>query len=120
MPPRKPVEALPSFWMGLPARFLSTGSLLFDPVRLEAAPGREVGTPSVPTSSERHGAQGRSRAAPLGAGTAAARSHAQPPFGGEHGEHGEDPPLDRPEHRGTCPQARQVIHIRPQRKVQLR
>jgi hypothetical protein len=32
------------------------------------------GTPSVPTPFGRHGAQGRSRAAPLGAGTAATRS----------------------------------------------
>jgi len=29
------------------------------------------------------------------------RSHADPPLGGEHGEHGEDPPLARSEHRGT-------------------
>jgi hypothetical protein len=37
----------------------------------------------------------------LGIGTGPARSHAQPPLGGEHGEHGEDPPLARSEHRGT-------------------
>ncbi len=44
------------------------------------------------------------------------RSRAQPRtapgFGREHGEHGEDPPLVRSEHRGThagCPQDR-VIH----------
>ena len=60
-----------------------------------------VGTPLVPTPSGRRGAQRRARAAPLGAGTGPARSHAQPPLGGEHGEHGEDPPLARSEHRGT-------------------
>ena len=38
---------------------------------------------------------------PLGIGTGPARSHAQPPLGGEHGEHGEDPPLAQSEHQGT-------------------
>ena len=60
-----------------------------------------VGTPLVPTPSGRRGAQRRARAAPLGAGTGPARSHAQRPLGREHGEHGEDPPLARSEHRGT-------------------
>jgi len=64
--------------------------------------GLSVGTPLVPTRSGRRGAQRRARAAPLGAGTGATRSHAQPPLGGEHGEHGEDPPLARSEHRGIC------------------
>ena len=59
------------------------------------------GTPFVPTPSTRYGAQWRARAAPLGAGTGATRTHADPPLGGEHGEHGEDPPLARSEHRGT-------------------
>jgi len=68
-----------------------------------------VGTPLVPTRSGRRGAQRRARAAPLGAGTGATRSHAQPPLGGEHGEHGEDPPLARSEHRG--------IHFAPDRLV---
>ena len=44
------------------------------------------GTPFVPPPFPRHGAQRRTRAAPPG---------------GEHGEHGEDPPLARSEHRGT-------------------
>ena len=38
---------------------------------------------------------------PLGIGTGATRTRADPPLGGEHGEHGEDPPLARSEHRGT-------------------
>jgi hypothetical protein len=62
---------------------------------------RVVGTPLVPTPPGGCGAQRRARAAPLGAGTGATRSHAQPPLGGEHDEHGEDPPLARSEHRGT-------------------
>ena len=66
------------------------------------AGSRWVGTPFVPTPPGGCGAQRRARAAPLGAGTGPARSHAQPPLGGEHGEHGEDPPLARSEHRGTC------------------
>ncbi len=73
------------------------------------------GTPFVPTPPLRHGAQRRARAALLGAGTAAARSHAQARLRAEHGEHGEDPPLTRSEHRGThagYPQARSC----PQRK----
>lgn len=72
-----------------------------------------VGTPLVPTLSGGYGAQRRARAALLGAGTGPARSHAQPPFGGEHGEHGEDPPLARSEHRGTPsrpPEAPKVVH----------
>jgi len=75
--------------------------------------GLSVGTPLVPTPSGRHGAQRRARAAPFGAGTRPARSHAQPPFGGEHGEHGEDPPLARSEHRGLCCAGRviPVIHV---------
>ena len=52
----------------------------------------------APTLPSGCGAQRRSRAAPLGAGTGPARSHAQRPFGREHGEHGEDPPLYRSEH----------------------
>ncbi len=40
------------------------------------------GTPFVPTPSVRHGAQRRARAAPLGAGTGPARSHAQRPASG--------------------------------------
>jgi len=74
-----------------------------------------VGTPLVPTPSRRRGAQRRARAAPLGAGTGATRSHAQPPLGGEHGEHGEDPPLARSEHRGTRGFIAQVSY--PQGKV---
>ena len=72
-----------------------------------------VGTPLVPTRPGRRGAQRRARAAPLGAGTGAARSHAQRPLGREHGEHGEDPPLARSEHRGTPwkpPEAPKVVH----------
>ncbi len=38
---------------------------------------------------------------PLGIGTGPARSHAQARLRAEHGEHGEDPPLPRSEHRGT-------------------
>ncbi len=72
-----------------------------------------VGTPLVPTRPGRHGAQRRARAAPLGAGTGATRSHAQPPLGGEHGEHGEDPPLARSEHRGTYPQAEPFLAVCP-------
>ena len=44
-------------------RLLAYISLLFDPGRLEGAPGRRRGTPSVPTPSGGRGAQGRSRAA---------------------------------------------------------
>ena len=40
-----------------------------------------VGTPLVPTFSGRRGAQRRARAAPLGAGTGATRSHAQARLG---------------------------------------
>ena len=65
------------------------------------ARGRCGGTPFVPTPSGDCGAQRRARAAPLGAGTGATRSHAQRPLGREHGEDGEDPPLARSEHRGT-------------------
>jgi hypothetical protein len=72
------------------------------------------GTPFVPTPTARRGAQRRARAAPFGAGTGATRSHAQPPLGGEHGEHGEDPPLARSEHRGTQPNAGNASY--PQRK----
>jgi len=75
--------------------FLS--SSLFDPPEA----GRWCGAFLAPTPSGGCGAQRRARAAPLGAGTGPARSHAQPPLGGEHGEHGEDPPLARSEHRGT-------------------
>jgi hypothetical protein len=73
------------------------GSFLFDAARRAQVEPRD-GFPSRRLLA-RHGAQGPSRAAPLGAGTAAARSHAQR---SEHGEHGEDPPLDGPEHRGTA------------------
>ncbi len=69
---------------------------------------RWVGTPFVPTPSGGCGAQRRARAAPLGAGTGATRTRADPPFGGEHGEHGEDLPLTRSEHRGT-PVARSSV-----------
>ena len=48
-----------------------------------------------PAAAARGGGQGRPKA-----GTGPARSHAQRPLGREHGEHGEDPPLDRSEHRG--------------------
>lgn len=40
---------------------------------------------------------------PSRAGTAATRTHAQRRLRREHGEDGEDPPLDRSEHRGTAP-----------------
>lgn len=88
-------------------RWLRLACLLVQPfVRpWPEAGSRWVGTPFVPTPSGGCGAQRRARAAPLGAGTGPARSHAQPPLGGEHGEHGEDPPLARSEHRGT-PRAR--------------
>ena len=46
------------------------------------ARSRVVGTPLVPTPSGGCGAQRRARAAPLGAGTGAARSHAQRPASG--------------------------------------
>ena len=82
------------------ARFLV--SPLFDAPARQGLLGRRCGgTPFVPTPSTRRGAQRRARAAPLGAGTGATRTHADPPLGGEHGEHGEDPPLARSEHRGT-------------------
>ncbi len=49
------------------------------------------------------------------------RSHADPPLGGEHGEHGEDPPLDRSERHGTHAGRQQrglsTGRICPQRKV---
>jgi len=86
-----------------------------------------VGTFLVPTPSGGCGAQRRSRAALLSAGTGATWTRADPPLGGEHGEHGEDPPLDRSEHRGTHtgprtppptswprgPQSRSGIHSPP-------
>jgi len=54
--------------------------------------------PFVPTLLGGCGTQRRAKAAPLGAGTGPARSHAQPLLGGEHDEHGEDPPLARSEY----------------------
>ena len=68
------------------------------------AGSRWVGTPFVPTPLGGCGAQRRARAVPLGAGTGPARSHAQPPLGGEHGEHGEDQPL--PAASTAAPRAR--------------
>ena len=89
-------------------------SPLFD-ARAAARFGRRCdGTPFVPISPSRRGAQRRARAVPLGTGTGPARSHAQPPLGGEHGEHGEDPPLARSEHRGTP--ADRACESYPQRK----
>ncbi len=82
--------AAPALWLACPV-----------PCSIRRRRGRWVGTFLVPTPPGGCGAQRRARAAPLGAGTGPARSHAQPPFGGEHGEHGEDPPLARSEHRGT-------------------
>ena len=66
------------------------------------AGGRRVERSGRPSSrrllpvAARWGGQGRPQA-----GTGAARSHAQRPLGREHGEHGEDLPLERTEHRGT-------------------
>jgi hypothetical protein len=54
------------------------------------------GTPFVPTGSEGYGAQGGSKAPRSIARRH--RSHAQPALAGEHGE---EPPFDATEHRGT-------------------
>ena len=70
---------------------------------------RWLGTPFVPIPLGGRGAQRRARAAPLGAGTGAACSHAQARLRAEHGEHGDDLPLARSEHRGTVAPTR-VIH----------
>jgi len=83
------------------------------------AGSRWVGTPFVPTPFGGCGAQRRTRAAPLGAGTGATRSHAQPPFGGEHGEDGEDPPLVRSEHRGTSSRLRARAYVRAKASLRI-
>ena len=58
----------------------------------------------------RRAAEGKGGAS-WGAGTGPARSHAQARLRAEHGEHGEDPPLARSEHRGTAAvRAAEVIH----------
>jgi hypothetical protein len=60
-----------------------------------AAGRRLPGAFLAPTGSEGHGAQGGSKAPLLRGGTGATRS---PFFSGEHGE---EPPFDAAEHRGT-------------------
>jgi len=63
------------------------------------------GAASMARGVPRPDASRRLRRAAEGKGGAAwhrDRTHAQPPLGGEHGEHGEDPPLARSEHRGTA------------------
>lgn len=72
-----------------------------------------VGTSLVPTRpAPRRAAEGMG-----GAAWRRDRSHAQPRaapgFGREHGEHGEDPPLARSEHRGTYPQAEPFLAVCP-------
>ena len=57
--------------------------------------GRDAFRPD-PSATHQRAAQGKG-----GAVSRRDRSHAQRPFGREHGEHGEDPPLTRSEHRGT-------------------
>ena len=52
---------------------------------------------------------------PLGDGTGPARSHAQPPFGGEHGE---DPSLARSKHCGT-PRARACARAKVSLRIQV-
>ena len=107
----KPLYGLPSAFAGhTVARFgrgaASTWLASFPSPLFDAGPAGPLGVdaagrPSSRRLPGRRGAQRRARAAPLGAGTGATRSHAQRPFGREHGEHGEDPPLARSEHRGT-------------------
>lgn len=72
-------------------------SPLFDPGRRPWVECRDVPRPD-PFRALRRAAEGKG-----GAAWRRDRSHPQPPFGGEHGEDGEDPPLARSEHRGTYP-----------------
>jgi hypothetical protein len=88
------LASLSSFFLSF---FLSSSSPLFDPPEA-CRTARSALTPFVPTPSEPRRAQGGSKAPPLGGGSAAARSHAQPALAGEHGEYGEHPPFDAPEH----------------------
>ena len=64
-----------------------------------------------PVAAARRGGQGRRRLAPGPDPRAATRR----PSWAEHGEHGEDPPLDRSEHRGTHPSQPvvPVVHANP-------
>ena len=92
-----------SMWASISPRLPSSSRLLFDPGRLEGAPGRKragrLPSRRSPVAAARRGGQGRRRLAPGPDPRAATRR----PSWAEHGEHGEDPPLDRSEHRGTHP-----------------
>ncbi len=66
-------------------------------VRRAAGRRNLAGTPFVPTPHQGREAQDESKAPPLGGGTGATR---RPSFTGEHGE---EPPFDASEHRGTGP-----------------
>ena len=59
--------------------------------------GRDALRPDAPRR-HRRAAEGKGGRRPGPQPRAATRSR---PLGGEHGEHGEDPPLARSEHRGT-------------------
>ena len=61
-----------------------------------------------PVAAARRSGQGRRRLAPGPEPRAATRR----PSWAEHGEHGEDPPLDRSEHRGTHP-SQPVVSVVP-------
>jgi len=72
--------------------------------------GRDAPRPDA-TRRLRRAAEGKGAAA-WRRDRSRAQPRAAPGFGREHGEHGEDPPLARSEHRGThtgCPQGG-VIH----------
>ena len=100
-------QSAPDWGIWLPSRLASLCSPLFDPGRRPWVVGRDAPRPD-PSGAPRRAAEGKG-----GAAWRRDRSHAQPRtapgFGREHGEHGEDPPLVRSEHRGTCPQARAVF-----------
>jgi hypothetical protein len=69
------------------------------------------GTLFVPTPSGSHGAQRTARAAPLGATGPEPCAATRRLAWAEHGEHGEDLPLARSEHRGTHELAREPLKL---------
>ena len=104
MPPSKVAGSCSAVSMSasISPRLPSSNRLLFDrgawKAHLVESAGR-LPSRRPPVAAARRGGQGRRRLAPGPDPRAATRR----PSWAEHGEHGEDPPLDRSEHRGTHP-----------------